>query len=157
MQLTIKQPSQTALCGVLSCAMVAVACAAMAQSYYGAYYQPQGAKPLESKLGQGHGQPRYMHPTRDLYNKYFYHQPSVSPYLNLDRPTIGGTTAYHTFVRPEQQRREVQARQKSAYVATRKQQTGYTGISYGAPGKVGLGATSKARPNAYYNQWYGRR
>ena len=140
---------------VLFCGSLAFAGVAYTQSYYGSNFQPSKVKPFASQAGAGHGQASYMHPTRDLYNKYFYHNPSVSPYLNLDRPTIGGTTAYHTWVRPEQQRRERQAQQQSAYIASRKQQTGYTGMSYGATGKIGRGAPPRAKPNAYYNQWYG--
>ncbi|HEX6960592.1 MAG TPA: hypothetical protein VF175_01900 [Lacipirellula sp.] len=136
--------------------MLALPCLAYTQSYYGAGYQPAKVKPFASQSGAGQGHANYMHPTRDLYNQYFYHRPSVSPYLNLGRPTAGGTTtAYHAWVRPEQQRRERQAQQQSAYIAARKQQTRYTGASYGAGSKVGMGAAPMVKPSAYYNQWYG--
>ena len=155
MHLTLGQLLPRSLCGATFCAYLALMCPGYGQSYYGAGYQPIKTKPFESNLA-GHGQPSYMHPTRDLYNKYFYTSPSVSPYLNLDRPAIGGTTAYHTWVRPEQQRRQQHVQRQSAHIATRKQQTSYSPMSYGA-GRPTLGATPKPRPNAYYNQWYGRR
>jgi hypothetical protein len=155
MQLTMSHSCQRLLRSMLLLGLFALPYSANAQGYNGSYYQPRKTKPFETKLASGHGQPRYMNPTRDLYNKYYYHRPSVSPYLNLDRPTVAGTTAYHTWVRPEQQRRQQQAQKQSAYIAARKQQTGFSGISYGAAGRLNLGATPKPRPNAYYNQWYG--
>jgi hypothetical protein len=128
-----------------------------AQSYYGGYYQQNSAKPFDAKLASGRGQPSYMSPTRDLYNKHFYHRPSVSPYMNLGRPAVGSnSTAYHTYVRPEQQRRQQQAQKQSDFIAARKRETTYHGMNYGAV-QPKIGAASKPRPNAYYNQWYGRR
>jgi hypothetical protein len=120
---------------------------------YGALYQPPRAKPMTAKLQHAPSQARYMNPTRDLYNKYFYSRPSVSPYLNLGRPTVGGTTAYHTFVRPEQQRREQAARQQSAYIAARKRETGFQPMN--SPLLAPTPRPQKPAGNAYYNQWYG--
>jgi hypothetical protein len=154
-QLAISHCCQRSLRSVLFWGLFALPYLAYAQGYYGSYYQPSKTKPFDTKLASGHGQSTYMNPTRDLYNKYYYHRPSVSPYLNLDRPTVGGTTAYHTWVRPEQQRRQQQAQRQSAHIAARKQQPGFSGIGYGAAGRPNLGATPKPRPNAYYNQWYG--
>lgn len=135
--------------------VVAAACCVGAQSYYGSYYQPPASKPFASAAGQSQGQPNYLNPTRDLYNKYYYQRPSISPYLNLDRPLSGASTSYQTWVRPEQQRREREAQQQAARIATRKQQPGYSGMTYGAPGTLGAGSASPSRPNAYYGQWYG--
>jgi hypothetical protein len=157
MQLTMSHSCQRLIRSMLFWGLFALPYPAYAQGYYGSYYQPRKTKPFESNLASGHGQPKYMNPTRDLYNKYYYNRPSVSPYLNLDRPAAGGTTAYHTWVRPEQQRRQQQAQKQSTYIAARKRETSYSGMSYGAIGAQGLGATAKPRPNAYYNQWYGGR
>jgi hypothetical protein len=154
MLLSTRQRMQFARLAWLCCAMFTAFPTARGQSYYGSYYQPNRTKPFEAKLGSTQRQPSYLNPTRDLYNKYYYSRPSVSPYLNLDRPFSGGATAYQTYVRPEQQRREKLAQKQSAYIAQRKQQPGYTGISYGVTGTSGLGATARPKPNAYYNQWY---
>lgn len=51
----------------------------------------------------------YMTPRQYTYNKYFYHNPAISPYSNLMRPTGQYTPKYQTYVRPEQQRRAAQA------------------------------------------------
>jgi hypothetical protein len=59
---------------------------------------------------------------RYLFNRHFYHRPSVHPALNLDRPDPFGTTAHHAFVRPEQERREQAARDQRAYRAGRMQE-----------------------------------
>jgi hypothetical protein len=156
MQLSHSQSSQRPVRYIVYCGLAALTCSAYAQSYYGANYQPHKAKPLAGKMGgTGHGQAHYMHPTRDLYNKYFYHSPGVSPYQNLDRPRTGGSTAYHAYVLPEQQRRQREAQQQSAYIAARKRETSYHGMNYGTPVKSVVPAASKVRPNAYYNQWYG--
>jgi hypothetical protein len=59
---------------------------------------------------------------RYLFDRHFYHRPSVHPALNLDRPDPFGTTAHHAFVRPEQERREQAARDQRAYRAGRMQE-----------------------------------
>jgi hypothetical protein len=59
---------------------------------------------------------------RYLFNRHFFHRPSVHPALNLDRPDPFGTTAHHAFVRPEQERREQAARDQRAYRAGRMQE-----------------------------------
>lgn len=56
---------------------------------------------------------------RYLFNRHFYHRPSVHPALNLDRRDPFGSTAYHSFVRPEKERREQAARDERAYRAAR--------------------------------------
>jgi hypothetical protein len=59
---------------------------------------------------------------RYLFNRHFFHRPSVHPALNLDRPDPSGTTAFHSFVRPEQERREQAVRDQRAYRAGRMQE-----------------------------------
>jgi hypothetical protein len=59
---------------------------------------------------------------RYLFNRHFYHRPSVHPALNLDRPDPFSGTAHHAFVRPEQQRREQAARDQRVYRAGRMQE-----------------------------------
>lgn len=55
----------------------------------------------------------YDNVTRAIVDTQFYHRPSVSPYLNLFRPTDGGAASnYYTFVQPEQNRREAIATQQ---------------------------------------------
>jgi hypothetical protein len=59
---------------------------------------------------------------RYLFNRHFYHRPSVHPALNLDRPDPHSSTAFHSFVLPEQQRREQAAHDQRAYRAGRMQE-----------------------------------
>lgn len=41
-----------------------------------------------------------------MIDKYYYHNPSISPYLNLARrPSTDGLNNYHRYVRPELERR----------------------------------------------------
>jgi hypothetical protein len=55
----------------------------------------------------------YDNLARATVDTQFYHRPSVSPYLNLFRPTTGGAASnYYTFVQPEQNRREAIATQQ---------------------------------------------
>lgn len=55
----------------------------------------------------------YDNINRAIVDTQFYHRPSVSPYLNLFRPTDGGAASnYYTFVQPEQNRREAIATQQ---------------------------------------------
>lgn len=58
---------------------------------------------------------------RYLFNRHFYHRPSVHPALNLDRPDPFGSTAFHAHVRPEQERRERAAQAQREYRARRAQ------------------------------------
>jgi hypothetical protein len=49
----------------------------------------------------------YDNLSRAIVDTQFYHRPSVSPYLNLFRPTDGGAASnYYNFVQPEQYRRD---------------------------------------------------
>jgi hypothetical protein len=102
---------------------------------------------------------------RYLYDKYFYHRPTVSPYLSAE--VLGGTqfgTAYTTTVLPEIQRREASLRSQAQYVQQRKLQgnVGHTAF----PGAGFSGATigdaylkpvqpGRTTPSHYHNHWYG--
>lgn len=112
-----------------------------------------------------YGRPTYSKPytydnlTRAIVDTQFYHRPSVSPYLNLFRPTDGGAASnYYTFVQPEQNRRAEVAQQQ-----LQKQLQPFT------PGGGGLstamptaGNAPVIRPprqgitnSAHYKQFYG--
>lgn len=78
-------------------------------------------------------------PRRYTYDKYYYHNPAVSPYSNLMRPGVAGGTAYQTYVVPEQQRRQ--------QTAQRQQQARRTTPSAPATGRT---------PSHYHNHWYGQ-
>lgn len=56
---------------------------------------------------------------RYLFNRHFYQRPSVHPALNLDRLDPFDTTAFHSFVLPELERREQAARDQRANRAGR--------------------------------------
>lgn len=51
----------------------------------------------------------YMTPRQYTYNKYFYHNPAISPYSNLMRPASPYVPKYQTYVQPEIQRRSAAA------------------------------------------------
>ena len=89
--------------------------------------------------------------SRYLYDKYFYHRPTVSPYLNLGRPGSEFGTSYQAYVRPELERREAAATAQRAYVQQRKLE-GRAGEtrSYMKPNMP-----SQTTPSAYHNHWYG--
>jgi hypothetical protein len=57
---------------------------------------------------------------RYLYDTHFFHRPTVNPMLGLDRLDPIGGTNYHSFVRPERERRERAAQSQRAYVDARK-------------------------------------
>jgi len=136
--------------------LLAVAVPAAAQQNYGQYYQ-QEFKKSGGGLGTGNS-------NRYLYDKYFYHRPTVSPYLSAVRGGDMSGTAYYASVRPELQRREANAKAQSAYIQQRKLQGNIGDTRF--PGSVGLGGAidtsylkpipqQKSTPSAYYNHWYG--
>jgi hypothetical protein len=57
---------------------------------------------------------------RYLYDKHFFHRPTVNPILSLDRFDPIGSTNYHAFVRPERERRENLRQTQQAYVDARR-------------------------------------
>ena len=89
--------------------------------------------------------------SRYLYDRYFYHRETVSPYLNLGRPGTDIATSYQAFVRPEQERRAAAAASTRAYVQQRKLEgnVGQT-RAYMNPSMP-----TTTTPSAYYNHWYG--
>jgi hypothetical protein len=91
---------------------------------YGQYYQQQFHSAGRAGVGG---------PNRYLYDKYFYHSPGVSPYMNVFRPDPIGSTSYHAYVQPEVQRR--QAATMPANPSPQRRPT--------------------STPSAYYNHWYG--
>jgi hypothetical protein len=107
---------------------------------YGQYYS--------SNVGRT---PSNIGSTQYLYNKYFYHSPSVSPYVNLSRRDTQSGTAYSAYVVPEQQRRAQQAQAARSQKAAK---------GYGSQPNYGLapGGRPGHRPGAaaspYYNQYY---
>jgi len=134
---------------------VAWSASAEAQQSYGQYYQQ------EFKKTGGLG---LQSSNKYLYDKYFYHNPAVSPYLSAVRGGDLSGTAYYASVRPELQRREANAKAQSAYIQQRKLEGNIGDTRY--PGSVGLGGAidasylkpipaQKTTPSAYYNHWYG--
>lgn len=129
----------------------------LAQQSYGQYYQQQFKSTGGSGLGL-QGSNRY------LYDKYFYHNPAVSPYLSAVRGGDMSGTAYYTSVKPELERREAAAKSQAAYIQQRKLEGNIGDTRY--PGSGYYGATpdpsylkpipqQKTTPSAYYNHWYG--
>ncbi len=88
----------------------------------------------------------YHQPSIDLgrytFDKYFYHNPAVSPYLNLLRPSGSYVNNYFQYVLPEEQRRQ--------QVMTRMDEPLRTGGR-----SIGIGGGTL--PGPYYNHWYGGR
>jgi hypothetical protein len=122
---------------------------------YGEYYRQQTAS-----YGVSAG---LQSPNRYLYDKYFYHNPAVSPYMNVFRPDTDRGTAYQSYVRPELQRRETAARSTSAAIQQRKIDNNLGGTRYPSAG-YGSGMTGSpyvkpapaaATPSHYHNHWYG--
>lgn len=96
-----------------------------------------------------------------LFNKYFYRNPAVSPYVNLSRRGTPVGDAYTSFVRPEMQRREQAAQSQRTYIQQRKLSGNVGHTYYGGPPR-----NPNARPNTsrmpasltpYYGQQYQRR
>jgi hypothetical protein len=97
-----------------------------------------------------------------LYNKYFYHSPGVSPYMNLGRHGSDAAESYQLYVRPELERREASRVAQGKYVQQRKLQgnvghTQYPGAltNGGAANAYRVPTSNAARTPAYHNHWYG--
>ena len=84
---------------------------AQAPGGYGQYFQKKAISAPYGGVGSN---------SRYLYDKYFYHRPTVSPYINVFRPDTEVGTSYHAYVRPELQRREASAAATRGYVQQRK-------------------------------------
>lgn len=139
------------------CLVVCLSSTTQAQQSYGQYYQKQFQQTGGGGLGLGSS-------NRYLYDKYFYRNTAVSPYLSAVRGGSLSGTAYTTSVRPELERRQAAERSQAAYIQQRKLagnvgDTRYPGSAfYGAsPGSAYLKPVPKtaAKPSAYYNHWYG--
>jgi hypothetical protein len=155
-QRTLNPPRRQSLAAFASAAvmLVALANSASAQQGYGNYY---GQKYRETS-GQIGGQS----PTRYLYDKYFYHSPAVSPYANLGRLDTATGTAYQTYVRPEQERRQATMVAQAQYIDARKREgkvgeTRFPGATFGGSGTAIMKPVPSrpSTPSAYYNHWYG--
>lgn len=150
--------ADTRLVFMLSLAVAAGAPTALGQySNYSQYYQ----KSINPAVG------RYAAsgPNAYLYDKFFYHRPTVSPWVT--GAVRGGSAygdAYTTSIRPELQRRAAESRRQAQYVQQRKLagNVGYTaypgaGFYGGTAGDAYLKPTPGGRttPGFYHNQWYG--
>ena len=136
--------------------LLVLAASAFAQQGYGQYYQ-KDFKKTGGGLGAGNS-------NKYLYDKYFYHRPTVSPYLNLGRGGGMSGSSYQTYVRPELERREAADKAQSAYLQQRKLEgkigeTRFPGSAYKGgtidPSYLKPVPAQKSTPSAYYNHWYG--
>lgn len=140
--------------GTMAC-LTAVSLEASAQQSYSDYYRSS-----LPKTGGGLGT---ENSNRYLYDKYFYHNPAVSPYMNLERRDTLGGTSYQAYVRPEQQRREAAMKTQATYLQQRKLQGNIGDTRFPGAGFVG-GTVQDARLKpvppprlntpTYYNTWY---
>lgn len=120
---------------------------------YGAYYQQNLSKTMSHDPGTN----------RYLYDKHFYRNANVSPYLSAIRGGSDSGTAYTASVRPELQRREAAKRSQMDYIQKRKLQGNIGHTVY--PGANFMGATTAnalmkppqkkpIKPTGYYSHWY---
>lgn len=84
------------------------------------------------------------------YNQFYYHNPAVSPYMNLLRPSGYGTNAYYKYVVPEEQRRTAYA---DAAIESRTPRPPVASSALPA----GRAAAPASSAGAYQNHWYGGR
>jgi hypothetical protein len=105
---------------------------------------------------------------RYLFDKHFHQRPTVNPMLSLDRFDPVGGTNYHSFVRPERERRERAAQSQRAYVDARRRagrvgETRFDGsrTRHMTPAANPRAAAANARSSgARFNdlgRWYGGR
>lgn len=121
---------------------------------YGDYYR----KNIGNRSAVDPGTNRY------LYDKYFYHNPAISPYSSAIRGGSAYGPAWQTSVRPELERREAAERAQRNYIQQRKLQgnvghTVYPGANFvGATPADALLKPIQKRPQTplpYYKQVYG--
>lgn len=128
-----------------------VACRAQGPQNYGQYYQQH------ARVQPNVGTSRY------LYDRYFYQNSAVSPYMSLSRPGTGAATGYQAFVAPELQRRDSEQAARTQYVQQRKAQGDVGRTDYraalGRTYNVGtLPQTHRSGPpatNPYFQRYYG--
>jgi hypothetical protein len=107
---------------------------------YGQYYSSNAPKT-----------PNMISPTHYLYNKYFYHSPSVSPYVNLDRRDSQSGDAYSTWVQPELARRQNSA--QTSWSQSHRPNSAANNYGLAAGGNPGRRPKASAA-SPYYNQYY---
>jgi len=90
-------------------------------------------------------------PAKFTVDKYFYHRPTISPYLNLARPNSSPTSNYYSYVLPEQKRRQAAKQRELAKpkFPTRGRSNPSGTSSYNRPKSGGT--------SSYYHNWYGGR
>ena len=94
------------------------------------------------------GRPR-MNPRTYTYDRYLYHDPNVSPYLNLTRRTSAYTNPYRAYVEPEIKRRD--AMQSASPFNPPPSSSQFSSPSTGSP----FHSPTPATRSPYYNHWYG--
>ena len=125
---TISKPWLIVVFAALATAAICAASRAEVPNSYGDYFrQSYGSTGMQGAPGTN----------RYLYDKYFYHRESVSPYMNVFRPDTARGTSYQAYVRPELQRRA--ATSTAGTYLQQKQPT----------------RRAAPTPSAYHNHWYG--
>jgi len=142
---------RTLLLLIVACLQWSSAAAQTPQSY-GSYYQ--------KNIKESGGQFRGLDTNNYLFDRYYKHSSSVSPYASLNR----GRHVRDPFtqVRAEQQRRATFQSGMRSYVSQRKQQGNVGHTDYGFALQLQRGTArskdipSTRKPTPYYNQWYGK-
>lgn len=121
-------------------AVWAVAFAVLVPGLACGQYQPKSYSDYYSKSLQNYRRPP-VSPQQYTIDRYYYHNPAVSPYSNLMRPSWQYTNNYFRYVRPEQQRREAQMIKQNSP----------------RPPTTGGGVSGSMSVSPYHNHWYGGR
>ncbi len=88
-----------------------------------------------------------VNPQRYTYDRLFYQRDTVSPYINLTRPSGRYTSNYHTFVRPELDRRaRATAEPPRGPNITSYKSPSSTGVKSGIPQQPKRMASATASP-----------
>jgi hypothetical protein len=88
-------------------------------------------------------------PQTYLWDRYYYNNPNVSPYLNLMRAQPAGGTDYFTYVQPLEQQRELE----NAAAAKRPPTGGHVNLT---PAQPNTSTGGMYHPGSTYNPYYGR-
>ena len=86
-----------------------------------------------------------------LYDKYFYHSPGISPYLNLGRAGNDAADSYHLYVKPELERRRANTIAQAQYVQQRKLQGNIGHTEYPGAGYIG-GTPANSQTEAHADE-----
>ena len=126
------------------CILALIAAASSARPVAAQYALPRTYSNSYSNQVQTYKRPS-VNPARNTFNKYYYHNPAISPYSNLMRRGSSYTSNYYKYVKPELSRR--------AQVGNQPR------MSIGTSGRLSpTSGTSKPRTSgAYYNHYYGGR